>query len=55
MSEGMVQKWVRMFNGGRKNVHNEERSGCPSLITKELVYCKPKVYLECNMVISTLT
>ena len=23
MSDGMVRKWVRMFNEGRENVHNE--------------------------------
>ncbi|GBO46363.1 hypothetical protein AVEN_177273-1 [Araneus ventricosus] len=39
MSEGMVRKWVRMFNEGRENVHDEERSGSPSLITEELVLC----------------
>ncbi|GBM94866.1 hypothetical protein AVEN_210627-1 [Araneus ventricosus] len=32
MSEGMVRKWVRMFNEGRENVHDEERSGRPRLI-----------------------
>ena len=26
MSDGMVRKWVRMFNEGRENVHNEARS-----------------------------
>ena len=23
MSDGMVRKWVRMFNEGRENVHDE--------------------------------
>ena len=23
MGDGMVRKWVRMFNGGRENVHDE--------------------------------
>jgi len=27
MSDGMVKKWVQMFNEGRENVHNEARSG----------------------------
>ena len=27
MSDGMVRKWVRMFNEGRENVHDESRSG----------------------------
>ncbi|GBN41070.1 hypothetical protein AVEN_169123-1 [Araneus ventricosus] len=39
MSEGMVSKLVRMFNEGRKNVHDEERSCRPLLITEELVRC----------------
>ncbi|GBN56466.1 hypothetical protein AVEN_49512-1 [Araneus ventricosus] len=39
MSEGTVGKWVRMFNEGRENVHDEKRSGRPSLATEELVRC----------------
>jgi len=30
MSDGMVRKWVRMFNKGRENVHDEARIGRPS-------------------------
>jgi len=37
MSDGMVRKWVQMFNEGRENVHNEARSGCPSLVNDDLV------------------
>jgi len=37
MSDGMVRKWVRMFNGGRENVHDEARSGRPSLVNDGLV------------------
>ena len=37
MSDGMVRKWVRMFNEGRKNVHDEARSGRPSLLDDYLV------------------
>jgi len=36
MSDGMVRKWVRMFNEGRENVHDEARSGCPSLVNDNL-------------------
>jgi len=39
ISDGMVRKWVRMFNEGRKNVHVEARSECPSLVNDNLV-CK---------------
>ena len=38
MSDGMVRKWVRMFNVGRKNVHDEARSGRPSLVNDDLVH-----------------
>jgi hypothetical protein len=33
MSDGMVKKWVRKFNEGRDNVHDEPRSGRPSVVT----------------------
>ena len=39
MSDGMVRKWVRMFKEGRGNVHDEARSGRPSLVNDDLV-CK---------------
>ncbi|GFU26943.1 HTH_48 domain-containing protein [Trichonephila clavipes] len=31
MSDGMVRKWVRTFKDGRTNIHDEERSGRPSV------------------------
>jgi len=37
MSDGMVRKWVRMFSEGRENVHDESRSGRPSLVNDDLV------------------
>ena len=37
MSDGMVRKWVRMFNEGRENVHDEARSGRPCLVNDDLV------------------
>jgi len=39
MSDGMFRKWVRMFNEGRENVHDEARSGRPSLVNDDFV-CK---------------
>jgi hypothetical protein len=36
MNESSVRKWCRVFNEGRTNVHDEERSGRPSLITEDL-------------------
>jgi transposase len=32
MNDGMVRKWVRKFNEGRDNVHEEPRSGRPSVL-----------------------
>ena len=37
MSDGIVRKWVRMFIEGRENVHDEVRSGHPSLVNDNLV------------------
>ena len=37
MSDGMVRKWVLMFNEGRENVHDEARSERPSLVNDDLV------------------
>jgi len=37
MSDGMVRKWVRMFNEGRENLHDEARRGRPSLVNDDLV------------------
>ena len=37
MSDGMVRKWVRMFNEGRGKVHDEARSGRPFLVYDDLV------------------
>jgi len=37
MSDGTARKWVRMFNEGRENVHDEARSGRPSLVNNDLV------------------
>jgi len=37
MSDGMVRKWVQMFNEGWENVHNEAWSGRPSLVNDDLV------------------
>ena len=55
MSDGMVRKWVRMFNEGRENVHDEARSGRPSLAnddwcvmsTKECVPTDVSQFLIC--------
>ena len=33
MSDGIVRKWVRKFNEGRDNVHDEPRSDRPTVVT----------------------
>jgi len=55
MSDSMVRKWVRMFNEGRENVHDEASSGRPSLVnddwcvrsTKECVMKDVSQFLIC--------
>ncbi|GBM96075.1 hypothetical protein AVEN_112694-1 [Araneus ventricosus] len=37
MTDGMVRKWVRPFNDGRTNVHDEARSGQHSVVSDDLV------------------
>ncbi|GBM59277.1 hypothetical protein AVEN_66218-1 [Araneus ventricosus] len=37
LTDGMVRKWVRQFNHGRTNVHDEARSGRPSVVNDGLV------------------
>ncbi|GBN48539.1 hypothetical protein AVEN_14164-1 [Araneus ventricosus] len=37
MTDGMVRKCVRQFNDGRTNVHDEARSGRPSVVNDGLV------------------
>lgn len=56
MSEGKVQKWVREFKNGRTNVHDEERSGRPSVITDDLVAAvESKIREDRRFTISTLS
>ncbi|PNF35235.1 hypothetical protein B7P43_G06871 [Cryptotermes secundus] len=37
MSKQMVRHWCRQFSAGRQSVHDEKRSGWPSIITDDLV------------------
>jgi transposase len=37
MSEGTIRQWCRMFKDGRIDVHDEERSGRPSVMSDDLV------------------
>jgi hypothetical protein len=37
MSDSMVRRWVRHFNGWRQNVYDDPRSGQPSVVNENLV------------------
>jgi hypothetical protein len=37
MNEGTVRHWCRMFKDERTDVHNEEQSGQPSIVSDDLV------------------
>jgi len=37
MSSSMVWRWVRLFNEVRENVHDDPRSGRPSVVNEDLV------------------
>jgi hypothetical protein len=37
MSKGTVRQWCIMLKDGKTNVHNEEPSGRPSVLSVELV------------------
>ncbi|GBN57012.1 hypothetical protein AVEN_16475-1 [Araneus ventricosus] len=37
ITDGKVRKWVRQFNYGRTNVHDEARTGRPSVVNDGLV------------------
>jgi hypothetical protein len=37
MSDGMMRRWCRMFSEGRTNFHDDDRSGCTSLVTAHLL------------------
>ena len=37
MSEAGVRRWCIIFKNDRTNVHDEERSGQPTIVTDELV------------------
>jgi histone-lysine N-methyltransferase SETMAR len=56
MSDGMVRKWVRQFNESRENVHDEVRSGRPSVVYDDLVRAvDSKVHEDRRFTISSLS
>ncbi|KAJ4446548.1 hypothetical protein ANN_13244 [Periplaneta americana] len=44
ISDRMVRRWVRKFNEGRISVHDEQRTGRPSLINDDLIMEKKWEY-----------
>jgi hypothetical protein len=36
-SDGIVRRWCKMFSEGRTNVHDDDRSGRPFLVTADLL------------------
>ena len=37
MNSSVVRRWVRLFNEGHKNVHDDLRSGRLSVVNEDLV------------------
>ncbi|GBM39812.1 Histone-lysine N-methyltransferase SETMAR [Araneus ventricosus] len=56
MCEGKVRKWVRDFKAGRDNVHDDSRSGHPSVITDNMeASVEAKILEKRRFTISTLS
>ena len=68
MSSSMVRRWVRLFNEGRENVHDDPRSGRPSMgcnVKKTTITpvhterhtsteCKPSIYNSPLFIVSPI-
>ena len=55
-SDGMVRKWLRKFNEGRDNVHDEPRSSRPSVVSDDLVHAvQAKIREDRRFTISSLS
>jgi len=46
MSNSVVWRWVQLFNEGRENVHDDPRSGQPSVVNEDLVHAVEKKIRE---------
>ena len=46
MSSSVVRRWVRLFNEGRENVHDDTRSGRPSVVNEDLVRAVEEKFRE---------
>ena len=56
MSDGIVRKWVRKFSEFRNNVHDEPRSGRPTVVSDGLLRAvEAKVFEDRRYTISSLS
>jgi hypothetical protein len=56
MSDGMVRKWVKKFNGGHDNMHEEPQSGWLSVVHDDMVHAvEAKVCEDRRFTISSLS
>ncbi|GBO36303.1 hypothetical protein AVEN_272950-1 [Araneus ventricosus] len=56
MSEGVVRQWVFFFKDGRTNIHDESRSGRPSVVSADLIKeIDEKIRLFRNFTITQLS
>jgi hypothetical protein len=56
MSKQMVRRWCRHLLAGRQSVHEEKRSGRPSIITDDLVeLVRERIMENCHVTITELS
>jgi len=55
MSDGMVRKWVRIFNEGREKVHDAARIGSPSLVNDLVRKVNERARVDRRFTISDLS
>jgi hypothetical protein len=55
VNEGKMQQRVRQLKNGQTNVHDEDRSGCPSIVNDDLVDKGNKIGENCRFIISELS
>ena len=46
VSSSVVRRWVRLFNEGRENVHDDPRGGRPSVVSEDLVRAVEETFRE---------
>jgi len=46
MSSSVVRRWVRLFNEGRENVHDDPPSSRPSVVNEDLVHAVEEKFRE---------